>query len=219
LNSERASRHAKVRRTRRTTEEVVDRLVNAAIEEFETKSYTGATMAAIARRAGVAEALLFNHIGSKAQLFQDTIFRPLEQHFDEFLASLSIKPGTGSVEETKAGTRKYVDALQAFVSERQGIFLSVVFAQAYKSSGIDGLAGTKGLHDYFSRMAELGSANLGKTPRISHRHVAKISFATIVACVLFRDWLFTEGVDDPDEVRTAVCDFVMEGLGANQPRR
>jgi AcrR family transcriptional regulator len=192
---------------------VIDRLVSAAIEEFEEKSFNGATTAAIARRAGVAEALLFNHFGSKAQLFQDTIFKPLEQHFDGFQPSIPVE-GAGP-EEMREGSREYIAALQDFVSEHRGMFLSLVFAQTYKPRGIDGLAEIKGLHDYFARMAGLAAANLDGEPRINPRYIARISFATIMACVLFRDWLFPDESDDPDIVRTAISDFVMDGLGAN----
>jgi AcrR family transcriptional regulator len=207
----------RVRRTRRSTEEVVNRLVSAAIEEFEAKSFSGATTAAIAKRAGVAEALLFNHFGSKAQLFQETIYKPLEQHFDTFQEEVSTE--TDDPEDIKEGSRQYVNALQDFVSEHKGMFLSLVFAQTYKPTGIEGLAEIKGLHDYFSRMAELAQGNLKRKPKISPRHMARISFATIMAGVLFRDWLFSDDEDDPEAVRNAISDFVMEGLAANEGDR
>lgn len=207
----------KARRTRRSTEEVVERLASAAAEEFESKSYTGATTAAIARRAGVAEALLFNHFGSKAQLFEDTIFRPLEQHFDMFQASVSTD--LTNPEEIQAGSRQYIDALQSFIDEHKGMLLSLVFAQTYRLNGVEGLAEIKGLHNYFTRMAELADRNLAQKARVSPRHMARISFATIMSCILFKDWLFSDELDDPEELRSAICDFVMEGLSANEAVR
>ena len=66
--------------------------MEAAAEEFEEKGYPGATTAGIARRAEVAEALLFNHFGSKAKLFQDTIFKPLSEHFDRFQETHPFNP-------------------------------------------------------------------------------------------------------------------------------
>jgi AcrR family transcriptional regulator len=203
----------RAKRSRRSTEEIVDRLVSAAIEEFEAKSFTGATTAAIARRAGVAEALLFNHFGSKAQLFQDAIFKPLEQHFDTFQATVTVD--LENAEDLRAGSRQYVDALVDFVSDHKGMFLALVFAQTFKPNGIEGLAEIKGLHDYFARMAEDASRNLKGKGRISPRHMARISFAAIMANVLFGDWLFAEDVDDPEEVRRGIGDFIMDGLGAN----
>lgn len=217
MSSESETPQRKLRRSRRSTEEIVERLTSAATEEFESKSYTGATTAAIARRAGVAEALLFNHFGSKKQLFQNTIFRPLEQHFDAFQASVSTN--LADPDDVQAGSRQYIDGLQSFVDEHKGMFLSLVFAQTYKPSDVDGLAEIKGLHDYFARMAELADSNLVQPARVSPRHMARISFATIMSCILFRDWLFSDEMDDPEELRSAICDFVMEGLSANDPKR
>lgn len=217
LSSEQPARQRKPRQPRRSTEEIVERLASAAIEEFEAKSYNGATTAAIARRAGVAEALLFNHFGSKAQLFQDAIFRPLEQHFDAFQASIPTDPT--DPEDVRSGSRRYIDALQGFISEHRSMFLSLVFAQTYKPAGVEGLAEIGGLHDYFARMAKLADSNLARQPRISPRHMARISFATIMSCILFKDWLFPEDLDDPEELRSAICDFVMEGLSANEDMR
>lgn len=202
------------KRLRRSTDEVVQLLMSAAIEEFEEKSFNGATTAAIARRAGVAEALIFNHFGSKAQLFQDAIFKPLEQHFAEFDGWVEAE--SASPEDRRDGSRRYAEALVDFVTEHKGMFLALVFAQTYKSDKVEGLADIRGLHDYFAHMAELAAANLKAPPRISPRHMARISCATIMACVLFGDWLFPDDADDPATVRKAIGDFVTDGLAANQ---
>ena len=69
------------KRKRRSTEEIIDRLMEAACEEFERSGYAGSKTAEIARKAGVAEALIFSNFGSKAKLFQDSIFKPLDRHF------------------------------------------------------------------------------------------------------------------------------------------
>ena len=58
--------------------------MEAASEEFEHNGYAGTTTAAIAQKAGVAEWLIFNHFGSKAKLFHDSIFKPLNQQFLDF---------------------------------------------------------------------------------------------------------------------------------------
>jgi hypothetical protein len=45
--------------------------------------------------------------------------------------------------------------------------------------------------------------------------MARVSFATIMACIIFRDLLFPKGLATRDEVRAAISDFVMDGLNAN----
>ena len=71
-------------RRRRSAEEIKDRLLSAAREEFGSKSFTGATTAAIARRADVAEVQMFRYFPSKADLFHEAVFAPLIEHFQCF---------------------------------------------------------------------------------------------------------------------------------------
>src|SRR5215470_7952115 len=78
-------RHTRVaKRTRRTRDDILNRIVQAASEEFKRSGFAGATTAAIARKADVTEAQLFRYFGSKANLFRETIFKPVDQHLVSF---------------------------------------------------------------------------------------------------------------------------------------
>jgi AcrR family transcriptional regulator len=205
------------RRARRSTEEIIDRLMDAALEEFEEKGYTGATTAAIARRAEVAEALLFNHFGSKAQLFKDTIFQPLSQLFDTFLAEHPASPD--NPELTRANTLEYIGEIRNLIAGHPRMLLSLVFAQCYKTGEVDGLADVQGLHDYFARSAEQASSNLKSEPRIDPELMARISFVSIMSSIVFQDWLFPDGRWDRGQIHDAIAQFVLDGLNANHPAR
>ncbi|MGO1316095.1 MAG: TetR/AcrR family transcriptional regulator [Cellulomonadaceae bacterium] len=70
----------KRRRGRPRAAEGVDRraaIVAAAADEFAERGYDGATMRAIAQRAGVDPALLHHYFGTKSDLFGETIGVPL----------------------------------------------------------------------------------------------------------------------------------------------
>jgi AcrR family transcriptional regulator len=54
-----------------------ERIMAAAIEEFGEAGYDGATIRAIAARAGVDSALVHHHFGTKADLFGETIEAPM----------------------------------------------------------------------------------------------------------------------------------------------
>ena len=69
---------AKKTRRRRPAEELVDRILEAAGDEFKKNGYSGSTAAVIARAAGVTEAQIFRYFKSKADLFRSAIFEPLE---------------------------------------------------------------------------------------------------------------------------------------------
>ncbi|WP_240658585.1 TetR/AcrR family transcriptional regulator [Microbacterium sp. CPCC 204701] len=54
-----------------------ERILAAAIDEFGEQGYDGATMRAIAARAGVDSALVHHYFGTKADLFAETIGVPM----------------------------------------------------------------------------------------------------------------------------------------------
>lgn len=54
-----------------------ERILAAAIDEFGEQGYDGATMRAIAGRAGVDSALVHHYFGTKADLFAETIGVPM----------------------------------------------------------------------------------------------------------------------------------------------
>jgi AcrR family transcriptional regulator len=207
------SKTTRAKRVRRSTEEIVDRIIDAAVEEFEAKGFSGATTAAIARRAGVVEALLFTNFGSKAQLFQQAIFKPLDRHLHQFQTAHQID--LANPEERREGTRQYISALQKFISEHAGMFTSLIFAETYKLPEIKGVARVKGLDHYFAMMARIAESDyFSGRPPMDPKLLARISFATILFCTVFKDWLFPEGTDE-EEIRSAVAAFVLDGINAN----
>src|SRR5687768_3693056 len=72
------------RRKRRSPEQLTNKILHAAAEEFKRLGYGGATTAGIARRADVTEAQLFRYFSSKAQLFRESIFEPLDEQLHAF---------------------------------------------------------------------------------------------------------------------------------------
>ena len=203
----------RTRRPRRSAGEIIDRLVGAACEEFERNGYTGAKTAAIAEKAGVAEWLIFTHFGSKARLFHDSIFKPLNQHFLDFCSTHLVDRGDS--EGLRKETREYILELQQFVEHHSKMLISVLFAQMYEGENVEGLGRIGGLHDYFSRGAAMATERLTGKPMIDPRLIVRVSFATIIACVIFKDLLFPKGLATKDEIKAAVRDFVMYGLNAN----
>ncbi len=67
-----------------TPEETRERLVDAAARVFELKGYEGATVALIAREAGVTSGAIYVHYTSKAELLVDA----LRVHSERAIASL-----------------------------------------------------------------------------------------------------------------------------------
>jgi AcrR family transcriptional regulator len=68
-----ATRSRPARARRRAPGEKREQIVAAAAELFARRGYAGATTAAIARRAGVSEGIVFHHYGSKRELFREVV--------------------------------------------------------------------------------------------------------------------------------------------------
>jgi hypothetical protein len=55
-------------------------------------------------------------------------------------------------------------------------------------------------------------------PKIDPKLMTRVSFGTLLACVIFRDWLFPEGIATEEQISAAISDFVMDGVNANAQR-
>ena len=75
---------------RLTGEERRGTILEAAIEVFATGGFRGATTAALARAAGITEALLYRHFRSKKQLFVGAVGQVLETVEEEVERRLAI---------------------------------------------------------------------------------------------------------------------------------
>jgi AcrR family transcriptional regulator len=207
----------RTRRTRRSTEEIIDRLMEAACEEFERNGYAGTTTAAIARKARVAEALILSHFGSKAKLFQDSIFKPLNRHFLDFCTTHLVDAGDEI--SLRQESQRYIAELRQFLQRHSKMLVSLVVTQMYTSDNVEGVSRVQGLHDYFSRAAAVSMKRLAGKPKIDPKLMTRVSFATLLACVIFKDWLFPEGLASEEEISAAIGDFVLDGVNANDHSR
>jgi AcrR family transcriptional regulator len=207
----------KKRRARRSTDEVIDLIIEAARGEFERNGYDGAKTAEIAKKAQVAEALIYSNFGSKAKLFHDSIFKPLNQHFLQFCATHLVD--ADDTERAREWTRQYTLELQQFVRRHSRMLRTVIAAQMYASEDVQGLSQVEGLHDFFSLTSAISMKRFPDKPKIHPRLVSRVSFATILTCVVFKDWLFPEGLASDEEVSAAVSDFILEGISANARTR
>jgi AcrR family transcriptional regulator len=199
------------KRTRRTRDDILNRIVSAAREEFNRSGFSGATTAAIARRADVTEAQLFRYFGSKANLFRETIFKPVDRHFTHFMNQHlpEMRKASDNVEMTDL----YATELQSFIREHSGMLASLVIAQTYESgndrTGIDSLA------TYFERAAAMMSLRLKDRAQVDPKLTVRVVFGAVLASVMFKDWLFPAGVASDEEITAAVNDFIKNGIRAN----
>jgi AcrR family transcriptional regulator len=205
-------RHTRVaKRTRRTRDDILNRIVHAAREEFKRSGFAGATTAAIARKADVTEAQLFRYFGSKSNLFRETIFKPVDQHFMGFINQhLPQMRKAGSLPEM---IEQYTTELQRFIRENSGLLASLVLAQTYDSGAEQ--TGINSLQTYFDRGAAMMALRLQDRAKVDPRVTVRVVFGAVLASVMFKDWMFPPGLANEEEITAAVNDFIREGIHAN----
>jgi len=177
------------RRARRTTQEIRELILDAARSVFAERGFAGATTRHIAARAEVAEPLIFNNFGSKAELFAQAVIEPFNHRFSEFLAR-----GDELAVDRERRSAEFVHALYPFLRDNADMLLALV-----KSSGEMEAAALHGLDDYFSRAVarmrsqyERAALQFDVPPELLVRYL----FGMLAGAVLFRDWFFPEGAPD-----------------------
>jgi len=202
------------RRTRRSSQDIINLIIEAAIREFEQFGYLGATRASIAKLADVTEAQIFRLFGSKRNLFRSAIFKPLNQHL---LAFLQIGGARNNSDVCiRDSTRSYIGALQDFTETHSAMLTSLVVAADYSLDSDKGVSEIEGLESYFERGASLMIKRFGAELRVNPTLMVRVSFAAVLGNIVFKNWLFPSGEVQEESIRDAITNFVFHGLRVNQ---
>lgn len=208
-----ATEPSPARRRRRSAQEILDRILSAAAHEFEAHGYSGATTAAIARQADVTEAQIFRLFDSKGELYREAVFQPLNRHFAEFQARNLADTASG--EPARVLARRYINELQDFMGEHSGMLMSLIVAQAYSQTSAESLTDIEGLKAYFEQGRATMESRAKGEARVRPELMVRVSFAAVLASVMFKDWLFPPDMASDEEIREAIVDFTLDGIGAN----
>lgn len=201
------------KRKRRPPQEVRDRVLKAAAQAFDRFGYSGATTAEIARDADVTQAQIFRYFASKAELFEAAVFDPLNRSFAEFNSQMLGKSaGSDGIRDDAAA---YISELQNFMEKHSRTLLTMIVARGYeKVSGTPAAIGTD-LREYF----ETGAAEMQKRtkgrPKVRPELLVRVSFAAVLGCALFKDWMFPPTLASEKEIRQATIDFILDGVNVN----
>ena len=196
-------------RRRRSRQDIRSRILQAASTQFSRYGFSRATTASIARHARVTEAQIFRHFGSKSALFREAIFKPLDQHLLRFLVAQATQ------DPKKAGIKLYTEELQRFVTEHSEMFTSLLMAQKYDADSAGEVGDINSLSAYFEHGAASMKQLMSARPRLDPKLMVRVSFAAVLGCVTFRDWVFPPGVATPKEVTAAITEFIFQGVSSN----
>ncbi|WP_313808459.1 helix-turn-helix domain-containing protein [Sphingobium sp.] len=196
----------RARRRRRTREDVVQRIRDAARQLFAERGYGGSTTREIARLADVSETLLFRYYGDKATLFREVVIAPFHQLMAEFVA---LHPDPTAAFPRQAETRRFTRMVYELFEGNEEMFRALLTGPR-PSEGDDPAPGLRDLAPFFDQSVDQVQrryASAGTEPPFDLNIGVRLGFGMIAASVILRDALFAG--DPPD--RAALVD-VLEQL-------
>lgn len=179
-----------------------DRILNAALETFAEKGFTGATTREIARRARVNEVTIFRQFKTKKALFGATMLE--RSALGEVMRTVSVDPNA-PIEELMTKTVKAV--LGILRDNKQ--FFTIMLADGWRNPRtkaiISEMAVQKGLEFVSSFMQKMMDA--GKIRRGDPKIPARMMMGAVQAYFLMTDLL--EGAQpSPAEEERLIRGFV-----------
>lgn len=206
------------RKKRRATATIKKSILKAAYEEFKSCGFRDAKIAAIAASANVTEAQIYRYFPSKASLFQESIFDPLESHFkdyyDKYVKHVDkqhpiLNPDSNSIINVQ---KEYMKNLQVLFQENEVALRSLVADSGELTHNTSGALYLEGLQNYFDHVAEIMADRLGTTASKEIHLNIRIGFAALLAAQLFKPWLLPASLGTDEEIREAAVDFATKGL-------
>jgi AcrR family transcriptional regulator len=202
------------RRTRRSPQEVRELLLGAARSTFAARGYARASTRDIADAAGVSEALLFRHFGTKANLFERAILDPFHGFMDGYVDG---RPGdiTDVPPPPEVPSRDYVAPLYDLLSQNRELVMALLAARAYE---ID-LAATPELSDALDRLQAVVELELAQRglEGVDVPVTIRVTFAMIVSLAVFEDWLFPcDNRPSKDRIVDEMVRFMVHGLARDR---
>jgi|HubBroStandDraft_1064217.scaffolds.fasta_scaffold64189_2 AcrR family transcriptional regulator len=164
-------------------EETRTRILTAARELFELHGTRGTTTREVAERAGVNEATLFRHFGSKHALLD--AMREAAHDFDRFRSVLASLPGDDVAADLRTVAAYSVESM---LSRRAMMCISLAESAARTDDVPEWRAPTQLLSDftaYFTMQIERG--RLKGDPDLLARYFMGSLFSYVIARKLWRD--------------------------------
>lgn len=203
------------RSVRRQGDDPRTAIVNAAGSMFERYGYARCSTRQLAEAAGVAEALLFRHFGSKAALFDLSVRRPFDGAVERFAARWRRWDTTTGEREERA--RRFTVQLCEFVYEQRETVLALMTVDAFEPGTQDLGAAVRRSVDVLLRLIDetvLTDTEGQRLPGLDPALSAPAVLATVLGALVLDDSLYADGAHAPStaSVTDEVVAMVLHGV-------
>ncbi len=170
-------------------------LLAAARDEFSERGYARATTREIAKRAGVAEPLLFRHFGSKAALFNEVVFGPLRAFMLEWEKYMAE---AGEEADAEALAMRFAGGLYDLLRENRGLIVTYLATRVFEPDVLDEPDDIPALLEVIRLMDRMTDKRVAAgSPRGRRAQVTmksrvheRINIGSVIAAALFDELLF-----------------------------
>jgi AcrR family transcriptional regulator len=176
-------------------------IVAASRDLFARRGYEATTTRDIALEAGVTEAAIYRHFGSKSSLFETAVGHPYHQFMTDFMAQWTrdnLVPRSG--EEVVAD---FVTGLYDALSANRDLILAYICAERFEAGALQRTGAESVVSRELRAMDEWvrrGSDQLAFHD-IDIPVTLRCSFAMVMGLVLHDDLLFEPGPSHPSRTR------------------
>jgi AcrR family transcriptional regulator len=176
-------------------------LLDAAREVFALRGFRGARTKEIADKAGVSEALLYRHFGSKAGLFEEAILEPVNSFVGEFVERWRTEWDQSRPFHETVGA--FMEGMYDLMREHRSAVLALLAAEAFEDE-MNGQTDHKPLFGMLKDLEEVASVesksrHFDPDPALTTR----VAVTLAVAMGLLEDFLFGPS-DSPHVTREAI---------------
>jgi AcrR family transcriptional regulator len=205
-------------KARRTAEEVDRLLVDAARTAFTERGYSGTSTRDICDAAGVSEALLFRHFGTKADLFDAAVLEPFHMFVGRFITEWESQPiGNHSAEELCRG---FLAGLYGLLKEHRELAMTLLGAMAFESRELGHTLETAPSFAMLLRRLERVAGEEAAAQGFDFNvPVAVRAVSAMTLCMALLDpWLFPDDEPRPSdqEIVIEMTQLMMHGLSRRE---
>jgi AcrR family transcriptional regulator len=197
---------------RRSSATVRALLLGAAQELFGEHGYEQVSTREVAHRAGVTQALLFRHFGTKANLFAEAVYQPFHLFVTEYIAKWT-ETGHGN-STSLSDTEAFVGGLYDLLLVNRRLLATVTLQAGDESAEAPERVATSlgTIFDRLGREIVLDSEVRG-TATIDVKYAVRFAFALIYGMTMLDPMLFPGDETHPDrqELTRVMAGFVLRG--------
>jgi AcrR family transcriptional regulator len=187
------------RAPRKSSAESRELVVAAARELFGQQGFANTAVKDVATKAGVAEIIVYRLFGTKAELFEEVIFRQLVEAIVGWLEKWGERdPGDASSWESGRG---YIEGVYRMVSANRGQILALLAAEAFEPEFAGERTTSSPINQALHRIESLVGREVAARDwrGVDVALATRVTFSMIFSLAMFPDTLLPLGSDRPTD--------------------